>query len=364
MNPAWKPAAEYMEWAKRRSGARFNLATSGIASLPLGALELRLEDLELTGPSGYGYPPLVGALARHAGVPPDRVVHASGGTSMANHLALAALVEPGDEVLIESPGYSLIEAVARYLRAGVVRFTRRAEDGFRIDLEEVERGLSTRTRLIVVTNLHNPSSVLADEPTLAALGALAREAGARVLVDEVYLDAVFEATPRSAVHLGDQFVVTSSLTKVYGLSGLRCGFVLAEPGLASEIRRLHDLFGVNAPYAADRLALVALGQLGSIRERARRLLEANRPLLTRFLDARADLEAVRSPWGTTSFPRLRHGRVAHLCSRLREEYQTTVTPGSFFGAEQHFRIGIGCDTEVLREGLARLAQALDAIARE
>ena len=137
------------------------------------------------------------------------------------------------------------------------------------------------------------------------MGEIAREAGCKVLVDEVYREAVFDNTPRSAFHLGPEFVVTSSLTKVYGLSGLRCGWILAEPELARALWRLNDLFGVNAPHAVERLAVIALQDLGAIRERARRLLTANRPLLRGFLESREDLEVVRAPWGTTVFPRLR-----------------------------------------------------------
>lgn len=355
----WTADAEYMVWAKLHSGARFNLATSGVANLSLGELPARLEDLELTASGAYGYAPLVEALAAHVGVAPESVVVPGGGTSFANHLALAGLVGSGDEVLIETPAYSLMAAVARYLGATVTEFPRRAEDGFALDAGEIRSRLSPRTRVIVITNLHNPTSVQAGEEALRAVGEIAREAGCKVLVDEVYREAVFDNTPRSAFHLGPEFVVTSSLTKVYGLSGLRCGWILAEPEIARALWRLNDLFGVNAPHAVERLAVVALQDLGAIRERARRLLTANRPLLRGFLESREDLEVVRAPWGTTVFPRLRRGSVEDLASRLRSAYETSIVPGRFFGAEQHFRIGIGGETSMVREGLLRLGRALD-----
>jgi aspartate/methionine/tyrosine aminotransferase len=356
---AWTPDAEYMVWAKLHSGARFNLATSGVANLSLGELPARLEDLELTASGAYGYAPLVEALAAQAGVAPENVVAPGGGTSFANHLALAGLVGTGDEVLVESPSYSLLAAVARYLGATVTEFPRRAEDGFALDAGEVRSRLSPRTRVIAITNLHNPSSVQAGEEALRAVGEVARGAGCKVLVDEVYREAVFDNTPPSAFHLGPEFVVTSSLTKVYGLSGLRCGWILAEPELARALWRLNDLFGVTAPHAVERLAVIALRDLGTIRERARRLLSANRPLLRGFLESRDDLEVVRAPWGTTVFPRLRDGSVEDLAARLRSAYETSIVPGRFFGAERHFRIGIGGETSMVREGLLRLARALD-----
>lgn len=351
----------YMEWAKTRAQARFNLAASGVANYPLAELPVRLEDLELSGPSYYGYEPLERRLAAKCGVAPECVVAATG-TSMANHLAMAATLEPGDEVLIEQPTYELLVSTARYLGAEVRRFPRRFEEGFRLDPREVEHSLTRRTRLVVLTNSHNPSSALAQEDALREIGEMARSAGTRVLADEVYLDAVFPRAPRSAFHLGEHFVTTSSLTKVYGLSGLRCGWVLAAPALAERMWRLNDLFGAIPAHPAERLSVIALDHLERIAARARTLLEANRRLLERFLDSREDLRAVRPACGTTVFPRLLRGEVEKLCALLREKYETSVVPGRFFEMPEHFRIGIGGETQNVAAGLERLGAALDELA--
>src|SRR5271169_4269149 len=189
----------YMEFSKMRTGARFNLAASGVMSYPLAELRVRLEDLEINGPDVYGYAPLQERLARLNGVAPECVV-AAAGTSMANHLAMAATVEPEDEVLVEHPTYELLVSVLNYLGANVRYFRRRAEDGFRIDPEEVERQITPRTKLIVLTNLHNPTGAIVDENTLRALGDIAKHANALVLVDEVFLEALYERRPRPALH--------------------------------------------------------------------------------------------------------------------------------------------------------------------
>src|SRR5207248_1306843 len=163
-------------------------------------------------------------------------------------------------------------------------------------------------------------------------------AGARVLVDEVYLELPWiegdrsGPGPRSAFHLGPTFVVTSSLTKGYGLGGIRCGWILAEPALAGRMWSLLDLTVGAVPHVTERLGLVALRELPRLADRARVLLAANRTLLDRFLDRRDDLDAVRPPSGTVVFPRWAEGDVAPLCDRLRERYDTTVVPGRFFGA--------------------------------
>jgi aspartate/methionine/tyrosine aminotransferase len=271
---------------------------------------------------------------------------------------MAALVEPGDEVLIENPTYELLVCTARYLGAQVRRFERKFENGFRLDPADIEGKLTGATRLIVVTNLHNPSGAFTDESTLKQIGELALRAGTRVLVDEVYLDAAFELAPRTSFHLGEHFVVTSSLTKVYGLSGLRCGWVLASPELATRMWHLNDLFGVIPAHLAELVSVLALADIRKIADRARALLAANAPLLDEMFENTPHLRAITGRMGTLAFPRLERGRVDDLCRLLREKYETTVVPGSFFGMPDHFRIGIGGETNMVSEGLSRLTAAI------
>jgi aspartate/methionine/tyrosine aminotransferase len=355
--------SEYMQWAKTRSGARFNLATSGMINYPLSDLSIALEDIELSGPSWYGYEPLLRAFAAKAQTDVECVVHATG-TSMANHLAMAAIIESGDEVLIEQPAYDPLVAVARYLGANVKRFARVFENGFRVDIQEIERAVTARTRLIVLTNMHNPTGALADSLALKQIGEIARDKGARVLVDEVYLEAMFDQPRPYAFRLGNQFVTTSSLTKAYGLSGLRAGWILAEPSLAKKMWRLNDLFGVIPAHTAERLTVITLEKLDQIANRAKSLLDRNRPMLNSFLDSRDDVEAMRPEFGTVIAPRLKSGSVEKLCALLRDKYETTIVPGRFFAMPDHFRIGIGCDSQMLSAGLERLGAALDEIERD
>jgi aspartate/methionine/tyrosine aminotransferase len=351
----------YMNWAKTRPKVKYDLALSGILNLPFAELEATIDDLDLNGDNSYGYRPLVEALAAHSQVSPESVVTISGGTSMANHLAMAAALEYGDEVLIEEPTYEPLLALAEYFGAQVKRFPRSFENGYRIDVEALETQLTPQTRLIVLTNLHNPSSVMVDDETLGRIGELARTVGGRVLVDEVYLEAMFEKAPRSAVHLGPEFIATTSLTKGYGLSGLRCGWILAEPDMAQRMRLLHDVFGAVGPQPSERLSVVALAKLPKFVARAKQILEANRTVLNDFLDTREDLQVIRSETGTTSFPRLLKGRVAELSDSLHRKYETAIVPGRFFESPQHFRIGMCAEPELFKEGVKRLGAALDEL---
>jgi aspartate/methionine/tyrosine aminotransferase len=352
----------YLEWAKLTPPARWSLAASGMPNQPLSVLPVRLEDLAINGPGGYGYAPLVDGLAARAGVASERIVTATG-TSMANYLAMAALVEPGDEVLVERPTYEPLVALASYLGARITRFDRHHAAGFAVAPDAVAAALTSRTRLVVITNLHNPSGVLTDAATLARVGQLAAGVGARVLVDEVYLDAVFDEPAPSAVSLGDAFVVTSSLTKVYGLSGLRCGWIVAAPELARRMWRLGDVHENHTPFVAQQLSVIALGQLAKLAAETRACLDANRARLDRFFDERDDLEVVRPRHGTIAFPRLLRGEVARLDALLRERYDTMIVAGAHFEAPAHFRIGIGIAAAQLEDALGRVGAALDEMRR-
>jgi aspartate/methionine/tyrosine aminotransferase len=346
-----------MHWSKTQSHAQFNLATSGVAAFPLRELPIDLKEFEINGDNSYGYAPLQQAIAAYHGVNPDCVVQ-SAGTSMANHLAMATIIESGDEVLIEHPAYGPILDAARYLEANVKRFRRLEENGWAIDLAELRRCVTPKTRLIVITNLHNPTSVLTPNSVLLEIGEIARSIGALVLVDEVYLDAVYENTPRTSFQLGPEFLVTSSLTKVYGVSGLRCGWILAQPDLAWRMRRLNNLYSATPVHPGELLSVATFQHLGLLRERARRIVEADRKLLDDFLKQQSSLSAVSTPWGTTSFPRLVNGNTDAFLKCLHTKFDTSAVPGRFFEMPDYFRIGIGVNTEMFAEGLNRLSRAL------
>lgn len=351
----------YMHWAKTRAKVKYDLALSGILNLPFTELGATIEDIDINGDNSYGYGPLVAALATHARVPPESVVTISGGTSMANHLAMAAAIEHGDEVLIEQPTYEPLLALAEYFGARVKRFARPAQDGHRVDIDDLRSKVSPETKLIVLTNLHNPSSALIDEETLRSIGEIAKDVDARVLVDEVYLEALFEAAPQSSVHLGPQFIATSSLTKGYGLSGLRCGWILAEPELAQRMRMLHDIFGALAPHPAERLGVLAIKRLSQFIDRAKRILETNRTVLNDFYDSREDLQVDNSILGTTSFPRLMRGNVDELYDLLVSKYDAAMVPGKFFESPQHFRLGMCAEPAAFATGVECLGRALDQL---
>jgi aspartate/methionine/tyrosine aminotransferase len=348
----------YMTWAKRHASARYNLANSGILACEGKELGPEAEKLPINGPPVEGFPPLLDAIAAKYGVAREQVVPAQG-TSFANFLACATVLEAGDEVLLEQPAYEPLLAAIRYLGAALIRFPRRHEEGWRIDPEDIGRRISSRTRLIVLTSPHNPSGVVADGPSLARIGELADEAGARVLVDEVYRDILFEDAPACAARLSERFITTGSLTKSYGLGGLRCGWVLCEAGLAEHMRRLNDLMGVSGPLPAEAMGAAAFRSLPLLEARTRALIEPNARLVHRFLREHEDLlECVVPRRSMIVFPRLKGAAGSDLLHDRLRQRETSIVPGRFFESPSHFRLGFAVATPDVAEGLRRLSLTL------
>ncbi len=356
--------SDYMRFAKLETAARFNLASSGVADCVMADLGAEIGGLELHGSNSYGYAPLVEAIAGRFSVDPACVVMPGGGASFANHLALAALIEPGDEVLIEEPTYELILRTLEYLKAKVARFGLRLEEGWALRPDEVARRITPETRLVVLTNLHNPTGALAAPETIAAVAAAADRVGARVLVDEVYLELLFaDGVAFTSFRPDGNIVVTSSLTKAYGLSGLRCGWILAPPEIAERMRRLNDLFASQPAHIAEQLGVVAVGRLDRLRARATAILAENRAAYREILGGHPALEQAIFEHGTTVFPRMAGGPGSgdRLFRDLMDRYETSLVPGRFFGRSEHVRIGLGQDPVTTRIGLERVRSVLDEL---
>ena len=350
--------APYMEWAKSRPSPRFDLAGSNVLGCSVDELPGAREALDLSGNNENGYAPLVNAIAGRYGVDAEQVTTAQG-TSGANFLVCAALLEAGDDVLVESPGYDPLLGTPRLLGARTIRFDRDFDSGYLIDPDRIRRAMTPRTRLIVLTTPHNPSGVVTTVDTVCQIGRIAASAGAHVLVDEVYQDAMDAALPPAATH-GDVFITTNSLTKSYGLAALRCGWTISSPKLAERLRRTRDVVDGTGSIVAERIGVLAFSHLDALGERARRLLDANIEIVRAFMESRDDLEWIDPGGGTVAFPRLRGVEdTSAFAERLLHEYETAIVPGRFFDAPAHFRLGFGGATEALRGGVASLRRALD-----
>ena len=363
------PESAYMSWAKAMPAARINLARSGVDPCPPELLRARANRPVVNTSPGYGAPALRHALALRYGVSPDRVFPVSGGASMANWLACAAALDgtsSRDEVIVEQPTYEPLLRAVEALGCKVKRLRRRFDEGYAIALPRLERLVTQRTRLVVVTDLHNPSGAYIDPTVLRGMSEIMRDTGGYVLVDEVYLECLFGPRaanePASGVHAGDNVIATNSLTKAYGLDGLRAGWLLGPSDVVRRAGRIFDLMGVNSVAPGEQLAVAALHNLTSISRRAHAMLDHNLERLRRFCEREPRLEGHLPVGGTVFFPRLPDGVDGDAFSaRLRDEYSTLVVPGRFFDSPAHVRISLGCPPAKFARGLVNISRALHRI---
>ncbi len=362
----FKPSL-YMEFAKSLdlSGIRSNLAFSGI-TCPYSWEELGINGriFEKTEFYPYGHNELKAAIAQRYGVRPEQVLIPGGGTSLCNYILGAVLVGPGDRVLLETPTYECLHAAFASTGAEVISFQRSPENGYDINLDEIDHLLRPLVKLAVVTRLHNPSGRNLSPEVLLHLAESAERVGAYVLVDEVYLDFLPPGSFQVAAALHPRLLTTASLTKVYGLGDLRIGWGIGPEELIGQCWRFNNLLGVNPPTPPDQIALELFrnGGLDRLAAWSRQRASENWGILEQFLSNRTDLQWVKPEGGIIAFLRLNGMRQADaFLDRLREEYRTLVMPGRFFGQEDGFRLGFGIPAEKLREGLKRLDRALQEL---
>ncbi len=349
-------AIEYIVWAKTRPKVAIDLCSSSVEQLKRKDLELDWEELEVSGENSYGYPPLLEAIAERYGVKVDNVVSAIG-TSHALFLVCAALIEPGDDVLIESPVYGPLLAVPRAFGARVRRLERKYAEDYLFSMEGFEASLTPPPKFVLLTNLHNPSGALLSRSFLARIVRAAAKKNVPVVIDEIYLE--FTKDESTAFHLGDNVIVISSLTKVFGLADFRCGWILAQPRLAERMRKIVDYTNGEGTFIGEAIAHRMFVHLDKIKEKNRELIDRNKSLVKKWIDQEESLSWVEPADGVVCFPRVGSGMKGDkLAERLRDRYGTAVVPGRFFERPGHFRLGFGGDTKTLESGLARIREAL------
>jgi aspartate/methionine/tyrosine aminotransferase len=351
----------YLQWARRFYGqVKFDLATSGIPTVPSG--ELRAGERRDSEDAAAAWAALCQHIATHNDVGADEVLPALG-TTHAFWLALAALTSPGDEVIVEAPAYEPLLRIAEGVGARIVAVPRDPGARFAIDPERVARAMTTRTRAVVVTNLHNPSGVRVGDDALREVARAAESRGASLVVDEVYsaFDALVDeggVFRGSARKLRPNVVAVSSLTKCYGLGPERIGWVL---GPRQAIERAGDALIASAgllPRSHTHLALAAFSRLPVLAERTRSLLAGKRERVAAWVASRGLTWSAPSEgiFGLVTVPG--RGDLTPAIERAVRDHQVLVAPGAFFGLPDSFRIAWSLPEERLDEGLERLSAAL------
>lgn len=367
---------EFLPWIKDlyarlpgRTGV-CNLMNSGIRE-PAGLLrellfaQRDLLERRLALANEWGHPALRQAVARRYALPADKEVVPTAGATAGFWLVCEALLSPGDRALVETPVYDPLRQVPARRGAVVDCLPRRPETGYGIDPEELAARVTPQTRLVVLTNLHNPTGAVLEDAVLrqAAEAARERNPDVRFVVDDTFHDFIHDRQP-SAARLGPAFITINTLTKVYGLGLLRAGWVVAEPAIAERIRLAWLYAAGIGSRLTEALASVALDHVGPFEAHWQAVLAENRPLLEAHLGPLVEeglLAGEMKPAGCVCFPRVKGlANVAGLTRQLAERRGVHVVPGTFFGAPDHIRLGFGGDPAVLAEGLRRLAEELRA----
>jgi aspartate/methionine/tyrosine aminotransferase len=352
---------DYLEWARTHMGrVKLDLARSNIQPLGREELGVPLGDVPLSSAESDGGAELRGILAGKYGVATSQVLVTSGAT-MAIYLAAAATLKPGDQAIVEAPAYEPLLRAVEERGAEIRPLERRFDRGWQIELEELERKITRATRLVLLTNTHNPSGAATSPEKLASIGQLAHDHGATVVVGEAYLDNAF--TPlRPAAALGPDLVSIGTLSKVYGLGDLRIGWLAGSEPFIDRARQVLDYLECVLPAPSEWIAARALRKAPEIAARCRRIAERGFGVLREWIQKRDDLDWVEPAGGTVALVRLPHGvEAAPLSALLREKHSTLVVPGDFFGARGFLRISAGGDEDVLRQGLKNVGRAIDQL---
>lgn len=298
------------------------------------------------------------AVADRYGVGAERVLTTTGATS-ATAMVLRAYVAPGDHVIVETPCFDLLPNLAREAGAQVSFLARRAPD-FGIDVGELAAMIRPNTRLVMLTDLHNPSGTRLDDAALMDIADLSSRTRAPVLVDEVYGD--FAEPRRAAAALRPEFITVGSLTKIQGLFALKCGWAIASPDKLEQILAAHPNGDRGVSKLAHAVAALVLEDIEPFEAHWRSLLAEARPVLERHAAAMiADglLVGAPPPCGNMYFPQVTGvSDTLALSDRLWRDHRLVVAPGEFFGSPGHIRLGFGGRAEALDRGLSRLHAAL------
>jgi aspartate/methionine/tyrosine aminotransferase len=351
----------------------YNLSESGVR--PLTPRELLGDDAEalLDQPLVYtqsnGTRELRETIASlYPGAGADHIEVTNGGAE-ANFVTLFRLVEPGDEVALLVPTYMQAWGLARAFGATVKEW-RLIDDPragrWRPDLDELKSIVSARTKLIVICTPNNPTGARLTSDELDAIASIAEKHGAWVLSDEIYRGAELDGVDAASMWgRYPRVVVTSGLSKAYGLPGVRIGWVAGPTDLIASLWSYHDYMTIAPGALSDRLARVALGpeRRPALLARTRGIIRANLPLVEQWLHDRHPGFAWLSPEaGAILYVRYNHRlNSTKLVTRLREEQSVLMVPGDHFGMDGYLRIGFGEPADYITAGLARLHALLESL---
>jgi hypothetical protein len=318
----------------------------------------------LAEPNSWGLPSLIDSLSFRYGISPKKILPAAG-TTNALYLVMLALLGRGDRVIIELPVYEPLVTTARHIGTQI-SFLRRTAPDYRIDMDELAKMLTSQTKLVVLTNLHNPSGAFIRDGELGQISQLARKSGGDtlVMVDEIYHDFAIGIQPPSA-GLDDNFVSVASLTKVYGLGLLRCGWIFARPDVIDKARVCSLIVNGIGSRLLEAISSIVIEHLDEYLAHSRQIVGQNRMILWDTIEPLLK-EGILTPNipenGCIYFPHvLGKADTSSFVQDLAEKYRVYVVPGKFFGEPEGIRIGFGGEPRQFEKSLGKFVEATSGL---
>lgn len=356
------------KWLRETSAnntIKYDLASSAVPTVTPADLELDMNAIPIYDTRNFTrhFPALREMLAARYELAAEDVLLTTA-ASGANFIVPAALLERGDEALCEEPYYEPQWRSAQAVGAKVNFFRRRPEENFRLNPDEIKKTMTPKTRLIILSNLHNPSMQLATDDEIAAVADVAARNGATVLVDEVYRELLFDRIPRTAMKVRENIVVTSSFSKALGLQGLRLGWALARPEVMRRALNVLQSLHVGIPTPSAHILMRALAIEPKLHARARSIIEGKIDILRRWARERGDVRVIEPYCGANALVKMPDGlNTLEFCNRLARERGVMMDPGELFRIPGHVRISMMEKPDMVEAALRETGSFLDEMLR-
>ena len=349
----------------------YNLSESGVHPMTLGELLAMdgkspdaLADVDFDYPQANGTVELRENIARHyPGAGPDNVL-ITVGAAEANYLTLHTLLDPGDEAVIMMPNYMQVWGVAKNHGLRIKTFNLLEAEGWAPDLAELERVVGPETKLIAVCNPNNPTGRIMTEAEMSAVVATAERVGAWILADEVYTGAERETDDEAPTFYGrsERVIAVGSMSKAYGLAGLRIGWAVGPAGTIDELWARHEYTTISTTMLSNKLAAIAMSETvrPKVLARTRKFIRDGYPVLEKWMQSHGNTFSLVAPEAAAiAFVRYHFDiNSTTLVERIRDDKSVLIVPGDHFGLDNYIRISYGLPHDYLRAGLDRIHEAI------
>lgn len=372
--PNFQPFVMERMMSKWENRVDYNLSESGVHPATLRDLVPNPEEVdrllstEFVYSQANGIPELRERIAAlYPGATVDNVL-VTAGCIEANLISLQSILAPGDDIAVMAPNYLQIWGAAQNMGARVTTFDLSREAGWALDIDSLNRTVTDTTKLIAVCNPNNPTGRIMSSAEMDAVVAAADRVGAWLLADEVYSGAERLTDEQTPSFWGryDKLLANNSLSKAYGLPGLRVGWIVGPPKMVDEAWARHEYTTISVSTLSNQLAAIALSSdvRPKLLQRTREYIRRGYPILEEWMRAHGDMFSIVPPQAAAiAFPHYKLDlNSTKLVERLIHEKSALVAPGDHFNVDHHLRVSFGLEPEYLRDGLDRIHQLFVDIA--